>query len=114
MFTCETDFIFYKKIKLRLQCSESKRLMFKLYGEQLKRLFLAASCAFITANSASNLWAAEEQTQYFSYEGRLYAADGVTPSTDTVNFKFQILNYNSSGAHQMIAFCMKNLKMGSV
>lgn len=42
-------------------------------------------------------YASEEQAQSFTYEGRMYTPDGATPLTDVVNFKFQILNQNSTG-----------------
>lgn len=42
-------------------------------------------------------FAAQEAPQQFAFEGRLYQIDGSTPLTDTVNFKFQILNQNTSG-----------------
>lgn len=51
--------------------------------------------AFLTFSSLT--WGAQESPQQFAFEGRLYQTDGSTPLGDVVNFKFQILNQNSSG-----------------
>lgn len=52
---------------------------------------------FLLAGLSLPLQAAQEVAQQFAFEGRLYQVDGATPLTDTVNFKFQILNQNTSG-----------------
>lgn len=57
------------------------------------RFFLSL---FVLSYSALGL-SAQEAPQFFAFEGRLYQVDGATPLTDVVNFKFQILNQNSTG-----------------
>lgn len=59
--------------------------------------FIPAYVLFLATLVSFSSRAAQEAPQQFAFEGRLYQVDGITPLTDVVNFKFQILNQNTSG-----------------